>query len=96
MNVKDQQLNEKLIDALEDEANPFEEVKFSYESFEEKYGPSIWDGKQPKRALDAVKPTLEKNGFSLITKPLKIDGRTQKGFILKQVTEKASEQLPIP
>ncbi len=97
VNVKDQQLNEKLIEALEDEANPFEEVKFSYVSFEEKYSASIWDGKQPKRALDLVKTVLEKDGYSLITKKVKVDGRTERGFTIKQVVdEKTPQQFPLP
>ncbi len=93
--VKDQPLNERLIDALKDEANPFEEAKFSYESFEEKYGPSIWDGKQPKRVLDLVKPALEKDGYSLITKKVKVDGRTERGFTIKQVVDAKPQELSL-
>ena len=78
-------VNDKLIDALRAEANPFEAVKFSYDMFEEKYGALIWGGKQPKRALDKVKPTLEKLGYTLVVKPLKIDGKTHNGFILQMV-----------
>ncbi len=89
----DESANTDLIDALKDESNPFDEVKFSYNSFEEKYGASIWDGKQPKRALDLVKPALEKDGYSLITKKVKIDGRTDRGFTIKQrVAEKTRQQ----
>ncbi len=84
-------VNTDLINALKDEANPFEPVKFSYDSFEEKYGASIWNGKQPKRALDAVKPTLERDGYSLSTKRVKIDGRAERGFTIKQVVD---EKLP--
>ena len=53
--------------------------------FEEKHGELIWGGKQPKRALDKVKPELEKLGYSLVVKPLKIDGKTHNGFILQMI-----------
>ena len=78
-------VNDKLIEALKEEANPFEPVKFSYDMFEEKHGALIWGGKQPKRALDSVKPTLENLGYSLITKNVKINGRSERGFILQMV-----------
>lgn len=78
-------VNDKLIEALKEEANPFEPVKFSYDMFEEKHGALIWGGKQPKRALDKVKPELEKLGYSLVVKPLKIDGKTHNGFILQMI-----------
>ncbi len=80
---EEEPLNTDLIDALKDEANPFEAAKFSYESFEEKYGASIWHGKQPKRALDAVKPTLEREGYSLLTKKVKVAGRNERGFTIQ-------------
>lgn len=86
-------VNDKLIDALRAEANPFEAVKFSYDMFEEKYGALIWGGKQPKRALDKVKPTLEKLGYTLVVKPLKIDGKTHNGFILQMVDVVAKQDV---
>ena len=88
-------VNEKLIEALRAEANPFEPVKFSYDMFEEKHGALIWGGKQPKRALDSVKPTMEKLGYSLVVKPVKIDGKERRGFLLQMVDTEA-EQDTIP
>ena len=84
---KPEPVNEKLLDALRSEVNPFEPVKFSYRSFEEKYGALIWGGKQPKRALDLVKPILEQEGISLLTKSVKIDGRSANGFLLQMAAE---------
>lgn len=84
-------VNDKLIEALRAEASPFEPVKFSYDMFEEKHGALIWGGKQPKRALDKVKPTLEQIGYSLLTKKVKIDGKSCNGFIL-QLVDSVPEQ----
>ncbi len=51
----------------------------------------IWGGKQPKRALDSVKPTMEKLGYSLLTKKIKIDGKSYNGFILQMVDAVAEQ-----
>lgn len=82
---KEAPVNEALVEALKDEANPFEPTKFSYDSFEEKHGASIWGGKRPKTALDTVKPILEKAGVSLLTKQVKIEGRNCKGFVVQNM-----------
>lgn len=87
-------VNEKLIEALKEAANPFEAVKYSYQMFEEEHGASIWGGKQPKRALDAVKVPLEEEGYSLVTKQVKIDGKSVKGFIL-QISDVQVEQTAV-
>lgn len=76
--------NTALLDALEQEANPFEAVRFSYSSFERVYGAGIWAGKQPKRALEAVRAEFEDGGYSLTIKTLKIDGKPEKGFVLQR------------
>lgn len=73
-------INDKLVEALKTEANSFESVKFSYDMFEEKHGALIWGGKQPKRALDSVKPTLENLGYSLITKKRQDQREKRAGF----------------
>ena len=91
LKVEAEPINERLVEALRAEANPFEPVRFSYETFEEKYGALVWGGKQPKRALDSVKPTLENLGYALITKKIKIDGRSYNGFIL-QVADTVTKQ----
>ena len=83
LKVEAEPINERLVEALRAEAIPFEPVRFSYETFEEKYGALVWGGKQPKRALDSVKPTLENLGYALITKKIKIDGKATMGFILQ-------------
>ena len=91
LKVEAEPINERLAEALRAEANPFEPVRFSYETFEEKHSALVWGGKQPKRALDSVKPTLEQFGYSLVVKPLKIRGRTYNGFIL-QVADPVTKQ----
>ena len=76
--------NSALLDALEAASNPFEPVKFSYSSFEKIYGSSIWGGKQPKRALEAVRAEFEAGGYILEVKTIKLDGEPKKGFIIQK------------
>ena len=88
-------VNEALIAALKEEANPFEPVKFSYATWEEKHGATLWGGKQPKKALDEVKPLLEADGYSLITKSVKIGRKSANGFVLSMTTEPKQEELAV-
>ena len=92
---EEEPVNEALMAALKEEANPFEPVKFSYATWEEKHGATLWGGKQPKRALDEVKPLLEADGYSLITKKVKIDGQVVRGFVLSINTEPVQEELAV-
>lgn len=87
-------LNERLLEALKDAASPFDAVKFSYTGFEEKYGATIYGGKQPKKALDIMKPYMEDAGYSLIVKNIKIDKKTAKGFVIQPVNDEL-EQLTV-
>lgn len=76
--------NTALLDALEEAANPFEPIKFSYSSFEKIHGAAIWGGKQPKRALESVRAEFEAGGYDLVIKTIKMDGEAQKGFIIQK------------
>lgn len=87
-------LNEKLLSALQDAASPFDAVRFSYTDFEEKYGTTIFGGKQPARALGQLKAPMEEMGYSLIVKRLKIDGQATRGFVIQPIGEEP-EQLTV-
>lgn len=87
-------LNERLLEALKDAANPFDAVKFSYTGFEEQYGATIYGGKQPKKALDLMKPHMEDAGYSLVVKDVKINKKSAKGFVIQPINEE-SEQLTV-
>lgn len=84
---KPEPLNEKLLAALKDAASPFDTVRFHYSDFEEKYGATIYGGKQPKKALDLMKPHMEKAGYSLVVRQVKVDGRNGKGFAITPIGE---------
>lgn len=84
---KPEPLNEKLLSALKDAASPFDTVRFHYSDFEEKYGATIYGGKQPKKALDLMKPHMEKAGYSLVVRQVKVDGRNGKGFAITPIGE---------
>ena len=88
-------LNEKLLSALQDAASPFDAVRFSYTDFEEEYGATIYGGKQPKKALDAMKPYMEDAGYSLVVKQVKIDGKNTKGFVIQPVNDEEPSQLTV-
>ncbi|MDO5783436.1 MAG: AAA family ATPase [Eubacteriales bacterium] len=88
-------LNEKLLEALKDAASPFDAVKFFYAEFEEKYGATIYGGKQPKKALDLMKPHMEEAGYSLITKQIKIGKQGGKGFVIQPINDNEPEQIAV-
>lgn len=58
-------LNEALIAALMDAANPFEIVRFTYDGFKDAYGVGIFGTMQPKRALDSVASIMAGRGYEL-------------------------------
>ena len=59
--------NTALIAALEASANQFSPTRFSYDEFKKLHGDLIFGGRQPKRALDAVKDRLADDGYFLRT-----------------------------
>ena len=58
-------MNEALVKALSEEANPFEVVRFTYDDFKSKYGHSIFGNVQPKRALEAVADAMYSRGYEI-------------------------------
>lgn len=90
---QEEPLNERLLEALKDAASPFDTVRFHYSDFEEKYGATIFGGKRPADALNLMKPLMEKEGYSLVVKKIKIDRQTRQGFSITPIGE--MEQLPV-
>ncbi|MDD6612017.1 MAG: hypothetical protein PUE91_07415, partial [Clostridiales bacterium] len=90
---QEEPLNERLLEALKDAASPFDTVRFHYSDFEEKYGATIFGGKRPADALNLMKPLMEKEGYSLVVKQVKIDKKVSRGFVISPVGE--MEQLPV-
>lgn len=84
-------LNERLLEALKDAANPFDAVRFHYADFEEQYGATIYGGKQPAKALDVMKPYMEEAGYSLIIKQVKINKKNGKGFVIQPIAEEPDQ-----
>ena len=87
-NQAEDTMNAALLEALKESVAPFEPARYSYEAFEREYGKEIWGGKQPKRALNALRPALTQAGILLELKVLRLDGKPRNGFILKMI-EKA-------
>ncbi len=76
-------MNEALVSALEDAANPFETVRFTYDAFKTQYGIGIFGTMQPKRALDAVAGIMYGRGYQINTGiQVKKDGAKGNGFAI--------------
>lgn len=76
-------INEALVDALMDAANPFDTVRFTYDGFKTQYGMGIFGTMQPKRALDAVADIMAGRGYQLNTGiQVKKDGAKGNGFAI--------------
>lgn len=90
---QEEPLNERLFEALKDAASPFDTVRFHYSDFEGKYGATIFGGKRPADALNLMKPLMEKEGYSLVVKQVKVDKKVSRGFVISPVGE--MEQLPV-
>ncbi len=80
---KESRDNEELVKALMDAANPFEIVRYTYDSFKAVYGSRVFGTMQPKRALDAVADALYSRGYSIQTGiQVKRDGVKGNGFAI--------------
>ena len=67
-----------------------------YDEFKEKHGELIFGGRQPKRALDAVKDRLADDGYFLKTGiQVKKAGAKDRGFVIQRFEMGAVEQVPI-
>lgn len=78
-------VNEALIKALMDAANPFETVRYTYQAFKDRYGQNVFGSLQPKRALDAVADAMYSRGFDIqagIIVKIKGSENTGKGFAI--------------
>lgn len=86
-----------LLRALDDAAIPFSDVKFTYDSFKEKYGSEIFGTMQPKRLLDSVAPDLRARGYQLRTGiQVQIDGVKKNGFLIHPIEDGGSQdELPL-
>lgn len=72
---------DELVGAVLDAANPFEVVRFTYDSFKNQYGAGVFGTMQPKRALDMIAPRIRERGFVLATGiQVKKDGIKKNGF----------------
>ena len=79
-------INEALVSALSDAANPFAVERFTYDGFKAIYGNGIFGALQPKRALDAVAPVMEGRGYQIATGiQVKRDGQKGNGFAIVSV-----------
>lgn len=86
-----------LLRALNDAAIPFSDVKFTYDSFKDKYGSEIFGTMQPKRLLDSVASDFYARGYQLRTGiQVQIDGVKRNGFQIHPIQDGASqEELPL-
>ena len=82
-----------LIARLLDKANPFAPVRLSYESMLREYGPMVFGGRQPKRALEACRDALEREGLYLRTGvQIQREGKKYNGFTLYPLAGEAEQR----
>lgn len=85
--------NKALIEALKKATNPFVATRYTYDEFKAEFGDLIFGGRQPKKALDAVRDKLADEGYFLRTG---IDVRHGKvrglGFSIQQANDAEPEQ----
>lgn len=91
---KPEEVNEKLLAALKAAASPFDTVRYHYADFEEKYGATIYGGEPAGKALTKMKPFMEAEGYSLIVRQVKCNGKNGRGFSITPVDDEP-EQLPV-
>ena len=87
-----------LLRALSDAASPLRDVRFTYDSFKEKYGPDVFGTMQPKRIIDSVAPDMYGRGFDIRT-GIKVRNGDSKGngFLIHPVGDQSEEdQEEIP
>lgn len=96
-NAYQAETNDLLIRALLEVADPDRTVKFSYDSFKERFGGDIFGTQQPKRALDSVVCALSDRGWILETgKRVREGVASLNGFtITEKNVHETDEQLEI-
>ena len=89
-----------LLRALDDAAIPSEDIRFTYDSFKDKYGSDIFGTMQPKRILDSISPDMFSRGYEIRTGVMVRTGEsTSRGFVIHPLaaTEKhEGEQSELP
>lgn len=91
---------ETLLRALMDAAIPFTDMKFTYDSFKDRYGSEIFGTMQPKRLLDSVAGDMYGRGYQIKTGiQVQFDGVKRNGFLIHPFAdgdgEKNQEGLPL-
>ena len=91
---------ELLLRALNDAAIPFSDIRFTYDSFKEKYGSEIFGTMQPKRILDSIASDMYSRGYQLKTGiQVKTGNAKGNGFLIHPIGDyqekKDQEELPL-
>ena len=86
-----------LVDAVENSANQFVATRFTYDEFRDTHGELIFGGRQPKRALDAIKERLTDDGYFLKTGIQVKKGRIKgNGFLVQRLDMRVGTQNELP
>ena len=97
MAAQQERTNHLLIEAIREHGIPGKTVNVSYDQLREDNGEDVFDGTQPKRALDAIKGNLKLCGITIQTgKTVRFEGRTRNGFSITTLErlEDVEEGLP--
>ena len=97
MAAQQERTNHLLIEAIREHGIPGKTVNVSYDQLREDNGEDVFDGTQPKRALDAIKRNLKLCGITIQTgKTVRFEGRTRNGFSITTLErlEDVEEGLP--
>lgn len=91
---------ELLLRALNDAAIPFSDIRFTYDSFKEKYGSEIFGTMQPKRILDSIASDMYSRGYQLKTGiQVKTGNAKGNGFLIHPIGDyqgkKDQKELPL-
>ena len=80
------EINQRLVSALLDAADPQKVKRFTYTAFAEKYGLNIFGIMQPKRALDTVADMMYSRGYDIQAGIMvRQNGDVGKGFVISAV-----------
>lgn len=86
---------QRLVEALEDSASESGPKRYSYNEFKQLYGDSIFEGRQPARAMKAVASRLVDDGYILNICSVRKNGKTENGFLIQRKDTPKSEQIEI-
>lgn len=97
MAAQQERTNHLLIEAVREHSVAGKTVNVSYDQLREDNGSDVFDGTQPKKALDSIKGSLQLCGITIQTgKTVRFEGRTRNGFSITTLErpEDAEEGLP--